>query len=106
VTIAGEGTLLLLTIIFKKKHDRRIAQTEFTMYPAAHNCCCQDATWIDELVMIALVEEVLALHVGTAPKDIIPLLILDSYQCHMMALVVHKIQELGVEVKHIPAGLH
>jgi hypothetical protein len=37
-----------------------------------------------------------------APEDIIPLLILDSYQCHMMASVVYKIQELGVKVKHIP----
>ncbi len=37
-------------------------------------------------------------------SDIIPLLILDSYRCHMMASVVSKIQELGVEVKHIPGG--
>ncbi len=52
--------------------------------------------------MLAWVEEVLASYVAMAPKDIIPLLILDSHQCHMMASVVQKIQELGVEVKHIP----
>jgi hypothetical protein len=40
----------------------------------------------------------------SAPYDVIPLLILDSYRCHMMGLVVQKIQELGVEVKHIPGG--
>ncbi len=54
--------------------------------------------------MLAWVEEVLAPYVATAPEDIILLLILDSYQCHMMASVVYKIQELGVEVKHIPGG--
>jgi hypothetical protein len=55
-------------------------------------------------MMIAWVEEVLAPYVVRAPEEIIPLLILDSYQCHMMASVIHKIQELGVEVKHIPGG--
>jgi hypothetical protein len=54
--------------------------------------------------MLAWVEEVLAPYVAKTPKDIIPLLILDSYRCHMMASVVYKIQELGVEVKHIPGG--
>ncbi len=59
---------------------------------------------MDEQVMLAWVEEVLAPYVATAPEDIIPLLIFDSYQCHMMASVVYTIQELGVEVKHIPGG--
>jgi hypothetical protein len=31
-------------------------------------------------------------------------LFLDSYRCHMMTCVVIKIQELEVEVEHIPAG--
>jgi hypothetical protein len=59
---------------------------------------------MDKQVMLAWVEEVLAPYVAMAPEDILPLLILDSYKCHMMASVVYKIQELGVEVKHIPAG--
>jgi hypothetical protein len=42
---------------------------------------------MDEQVMLAWVEEVLAPYVATAPEDIILLLILDSYQCHMMASV-------------------
>jgi hypothetical protein len=45
---------------------------------------------------------VLAPYVVTAPEDIILILILNHYQCYMMASVVYKIQELGVEVKHIP----
>jgi hypothetical protein len=59
---------------------------------------------MDEHVMLAWVEEVLASYVTTTPDDIVPLLILDSYLCHMMASVVYKIQELGVKVKHIPGG--
>jgi hypothetical protein len=93
VTIAGDGTVLPLTIIFKGKHDGHIAQLKFATYPAGHHYCCQDAVWMDKHVMLAWVEEVLAPYVATAPDDIIPLLMLDSYQCHMMASVVYKIQE-------------
>jgi hypothetical protein len=57
---------------------------------------------MDERVILTWFEEVLAPYVGMAPEDIILLLILDSYRCHMMASVVSKIQELGIEVKHIP----
>ena len=93
VTIAGDGMVLPLTIIFKGKHDGRIARLELATYLAGHHYCCQEAAWLDEQVMLAWVEEVLAPYVATAPEDIIPLLILDSYQCHMMASVVYKIQE-------------
>jgi hypothetical protein len=42
--------------------------------------------------------------VATAPDHVIPVLFLDMHQCHMMALVVQMIQELGLEVQHIPGG--
>jgi hypothetical protein len=54
--------------------------------------------------MVAWVDEVLAPYVATAPDHVVPLLILDSYRCHMMGSVVQRIQELGVEVQHIPGG--
>jgi hypothetical protein len=54
--------------------------------------------------MIAWVDKVLAPYITMAPDKVVPLLVLDSYQCHMMALVVQMIQELGVEVKNIPVG--
>ena len=54
--------------------------------------------------MVAWVNEVLAPYVATAPEHVVPLLILDSYRCHMMGSVVQRIQELGVEVQHIPGG--
>ncbi len=59
---------------------------------------------MDETVMLAWVDQVVQPYVNTTPEDIIPILILDSYRCHMMASVVQKIQELGVDVKHIPGG--
>jgi hypothetical protein len=60
VMIAGDGMLLPSMIIFKGKHDGRIAQTEFATYPAAHHYHCQDAAWMDKQVMLTWVEEVLA----------------------------------------------
>jgi hypothetical protein len=65
VTIAGDGMVLPSTIIFKGKHDGCIARSEFTTCPAGHHYCCQEATWMDEQVMLAWVEEVLAPYVAT-----------------------------------------
>jgi hypothetical protein len=59
---------------------------------------------MDEEVMKAWVNEVLAPYVATAPDHVVPILILDMYRCHMMSSVVQMIQELGVEVQHIPGG--
>ncbi len=100
MTITADGTVLPSMVIFKGKPNGRIAKTEFTMYPAPqHRYCCQENAWMDEAVMLAWVGDILRPYVKTAPDDVIPLLILDSYQCHMMGSVVQRIQELGVEVK-------
>ena len=58
----------------------------------------------DERVMILWVNKILKPYVETAPDGIVPLLFLDSYRCHMMGSVVQRIQDLGVEVEHIPGG--
>ena len=104
VTIAADGTVLPSTIVFKGKPDGRIARSEFATYPTTHHYQCQDNAWMDERVMIEWVDNVLKPYVANAPDHVIPLLILDSYRCHMMASVVTRIQELGIEVKHIPGG--
>ena len=39
-----------------------------------------------------------------APENVVPLLVLDSYQCHKTTSVVEAIQQLDVEVEHIPGG--
>jgi hypothetical protein len=79
VMIVGDGMVLPSMIILKGQHHGHIARSEFTMYPAGHHYCCQEAVWMDERAMLAWVEEVLAPYVAMAPEDIIPLLILDSY---------------------------
>ncbi len=104
VTIAAVGTVLPLMLIFKGQPGGRIEKTDFATYPATHHYQCQANEWMDEVCMIVWVNEVLGPYVATAPDDVVPLLVLDSYQCHKMASVVQMIQELGVEVKHIPEG--
>jgi hypothetical protein len=47
---------------------------------------------------------VLKPHDETAPGDILPVLLLNSYRCHMMASVVNSIHDLKVEILHIPGG--
>ncbi len=104
VTIAADGMLLPSMVVFRGQPKGRIARSEFSSYPTTNMYRCQANAWMDEAVMVAWVDEVLTPYVATAPDDVVPLLILDSYQCHMMASVVQMIQELGVEVKHIPGG--
>ena len=59
---------------------------------------CQDNAWMDERVMLMWVDMVLKPYVDTAPDDMVPILFLESYCCHMMNSVVNAIQDLGVEV--------
>ena len=54
--------------------------------------------------MLIRVEKVLKPYIESAPEGIVPLLLLDSYRCHVMASVVNEIQDLGVEVEHIPGS--
>jgi hypothetical protein len=104
VTITADGTLLPAMVVFKGKANGKIARTELGSYPTTNHYRCQASAWMDEAVMVAWVEEVLAPYVATAPDHVTPLLILDSYRCHMMGSVVQRIQDLGVEVQHIPGG--
>jgi hypothetical protein len=61
---------------------------------------------MDERCMLIWVDQILGpyLVVNLPPPDIQPVILLDSYRCHMMALVINKIAELGIEVIHIPGG--
>ena len=59
---------------------------------------------MDEAVMLQWVEEVLEPWSKHVPAGIVPYLLLDSYKCHLMSSVVHAIQDLGIEVEHIPGG--
>jgi len=106
VTIVADGTLLPSTLVFEGKPDGRIAKKEFSTYPKTHFYKCQEAAWMDEEVMIAWVNKVLAPYIAAALDHVVPILvILNMYRCHMMPSVVQMIQELGMEeVQHIPGG--
>ncbi len=48
---------------------------------------------------------VLKPYVEMASGDVQPALLLDFYRgCHMMASIVNDVQDLGVEILHIPGG--
>jgi hypothetical protein len=83
VKITVDGTVLPSTLVFKGKPDGRIAKKEFKTYPNTHFYKCQEAAWMDEEVMIAWVNKVLAPYVVTALDHVVPILILDMYRCHM-----------------------
>jgi hypothetical protein len=106
--LKGVGVVLLLFVIFKGKPNGCngcIAKNKFATYPTANLYCCQDASWMAKAVMIAWVNKVLKPYLATAlDEDVIPHLILDSCQCQMMTLVVHRIQELWVEVQNLMGG--
>ena len=59
---------------------------------------------MDKLVMLYWVDKVLKPYLLNTPPGIHPILLLDSYGCHMMTSVVQAIEELGCQVEHIPAG--
>ena len=59
---------------------------------------------MDERCMLEWIEVVLKPYAASAAADVTPILVLDSYRCHLMGTVVGKIQELGIEVWHIPSG--
>jgi hypothetical protein len=59
---------------------------------------------MEKCVMRMWVRLVLKPYVEMAPGNIQPVLLLDSYRCHMMTSIVNDIQDLGVEFLHIPGG--
>ena len=44
------------------------------------------------------------IHSDKAPPGIHPILLLDSYRCHLMSSVIDEINALVVQVEHIPGG--
>ena len=104
VGVTAAGSVLPPLIVYKAKVSGRIIR-ETRDYPEGCSYATQPNAWMDERVCMQWVDEVVTPWVATAPEHIVPMLILDSYRCHLMESVVTKIQDLGVEVKHIPGGL-
>ena len=59
---------------------------------------------MDECLMLQWVDVILKPWAKEAPENIHPLIILDSYHCHMMHQVTTAINSCGVECFHIPGG--
>jgi DDE superfamily endonuclease len=108
VTVTAASGTLPLMIVYKAKPNGRIFHdfTDATKgFPTGCFYTCQESSaWMDESVMLQWVDSMLKPYVATAPPDIVPILFLDSYKCHLMSSVVTKIQDLGIEVNHIPGG--
>ena len=52
--------------------------------------------------MMTWVLQVLKPYVSRKPDDVVPILLLDMYQCHMMESFVSKFESLDVGILHIP----
>ena len=104
ITKTASGKMLPPLLIFKGAKNGRIVKKEFPTFDKSMYYTCQENAWMDERVMLLWVEKVLKPYVKSAPEGIVLLLLLDSYCCHVMASVVNEIQDLRVEVEHIPGG--
>ena len=104
VTVCANRKKLPSMLIIKTKQNGRIAVKEFPTFPTGFEYYCQENAWMDKGAIQEWDEKNLKQLIATMPEIVVPLLMLDSYKCHMLALVVHTIQQLGMDVKHIPGG--
>ena len=104
ITVTASGKMLLPLLVFKGAKNGRIIKKEFPTFDKSMYYACQENAWMDEQGMLMWVEKVLKPYVESAPEGIVPLVLLDSYCCHVMASVVNERQDLGVEAEHIPGG--
>ena len=104
LTVSASGIVLTPMLVFKGSANGRISKNEFPTFPKEILYACQNNAWMDEAVMLVWVDQILKPYIATAPPGIVPILLLDSYRCHMMQSVVRAIEDLGCEVDHIPGG--
>jgi hypothetical protein len=106
LTITASGESLPPMIIFKGSPKGRIVKKELPTLDPTCFYRCQKAAWMDEDCMLAWVDLVLKKYLvdNPPPPGVVPVILLDSYRCHMMASVVGSIQALGYEIIKIPGG--
>ena len=90
VTVCVDGTKL--PQIFKDKQNTRIAAKEFPTFLMSCEYFCQKNAWMDEDTILEWVENIFKSFIATAPGNISPLLVLDSYRCQIMASVIKLIK--------------
>jgi hypothetical protein len=79
-------------------------ERSFSTFPNGALYTVQENAWMDERLILEWVEKVLKPWAEESPEEIRPLLILDSYRCHTTTMVCNAINELGVDLVHIPGG--
>ena len=105
MTVLASGHVLTPLLVFKGAQNGQIERNEFATHPCGMVYTCQSNAWMDERMMHLWIEKVLKPFIDHAPPGIVPLLLLDSHRCHdMMKSIVNAIENLGVEVEHIPGG--
>ena len=106
LTCNAAGNFLRPMIIFKGTANRCIVKTELPPFDPTSDFLCQKNAWMDKRCMLVWAKECLGSFILLCPPPagIVPVILRDSYRCHLMGSVVRAIQELGVEVIHIPGG--
>ena len=89
LTVTAAGDFLTPMIIFKGKPDGLIARRELPTLDPTSIYACQDAAWMDKRCMLIWVDEVFGAYLvaNPPPEGVQPVLLIDSYRCHMMASV-------------------
>lgn len=103
LAVCADGTKLPPLIVYKGEPGKAV-EREIKKFPDGAVYCVQANAWTDERVALIWVDKILAPHVATAPKGIIPYLFLDKYRCHYQGTVANNIENLGVEWDIIPGG--
>ena len=101
VKITASGRILSPILVCRCIPGGYIATWDFATYPCrVYLCMSIFHGWSSNAAVGKAGVE--ALNFGAT--YFVPLLLLDSYRCHMMASVVTWINELDVEFQHIPGG--
>jgi hypothetical protein len=103
-TVTSSGRKIAPMIVYPAVPGGVIERRELPTHPTGMHYTVQKKGWFDKHVMLEWVNNVLAPYVVTAPPDVIPLLLLDSFKVHLKGTITNAIQALGVEIKFIPAG--
>ena len=104
MTVSASGRVLTPLLVSRGAPNGRIERNEFATYAGDIEYACQGNAWMDKRVMHLWIGRILKPYIDQAPPGIVPLLLLDTYRCHMMKSTVKAIENLGVEVEHIPGG--
>ena len=103
LTVCADGTKLEPFLIYKAKPNGTVYR-ELKDFPKGAKYTVQENAWCDERCMLLWVDNVLAPYVKTAPKGIVPYLLLDKHTCHYQGSVARAIEDLGVEWDILPGG--